>query len=161
MDDTESQPFEPVPTELHPRPDLPLELARIETVSVRVTLPGSAAAAIAAAFPGTIEDGILSACATAVKLGLAGSQTRPIVLTDEHRRQLEEIVAVNLFSPEQLLERVRRMADIAICTHAGDELLTIRLEPIVVERLHTRSVGKFHEYVRDTIGGLIRQFVNM
>lgn len=161
MENREAQPFEVPPPMLTQRPDIPDDVIRAESVSVRISIPGHVAASLLSAFPGTIEAAVARACETMLKLGVSVAQTRPIVLTDEHRCQAEEILAVSLFSPDELLRRIRRNSEIALADRQGEEIATVRLEPVIIERLHSRAVGPFRPWVEETVNDLIRRYVNM
>lgn len=83
-------------------------------------------------------------------------EEKPIILSDNQRRQIESIIRVNLNDASELVEQVERLLTINV---AG---VQVRLSSRLAERLASRSIGvEYHRFVESTITRLLEEFVGM
>jgi hypothetical protein len=140
------------------QPDTPEQFADLDSVSVRITLPGHIAAAILRDNPDctSIEAATLDVLRRAVLARATPPSSRPLYFDDAARRALEAELDVNVFTPAEVIRRVATLRRISI---AGTE---VPLPQMVLERLDSRRTGgTLAEYIIETTTQLLRNHVRL
>jgi len=91
----------------------------------------------------------LTACST-------HTASKPLYLDDELRRELEDLLKINLSGPGKAVNEIKK----ALSIHVGK--VQVELSPNLSYRLHTRAIGRtFAEYVRSITTLLLEQHVGL
>jgi|GEM_PF-6970703 len=86
------------------------------------------------------------------------TSAKPIYVTDEQRRDLEQLLKRNLSNAEQLLTEVKRVATLRV------DKVDVALSPEVKRRLGSRHIDKskgFEEWLSRLVVTLLEQYVEM
>jgi hypothetical protein len=119
------------------------------TVSYRVSLPGKLAARYedkAEKAGIAVEELLADRLAPAVNR----DDSKPIYITDEQRRVIDDLLQLNVETPQKLVSELQKLVKISV----GD--VRIALPPLLLERMSTRLFGLTFEEVltREVIEGL-------
>ena len=71
---------------------------------------------------------------------------KPVIIDDEHRRQLDSLLGRNLQTPQELVLFLQRALAVKV------DNVRIALQPALLERLHSRAIGMtFEKFMNDLV----------
>jgi hypothetical protein len=84
------------------------------------------------------------------------SSEKPVVLSDDERREIERLIAKNITTGQDLIAILRRILVIDL------DGLDIELQPRLLERLKTRCIGvSFDEFMKRTVKRLLEEHAGL
>jgi len=84
------------------------------------------------------------------------NEQKPLIITDNQRRELEVLMARNFNTSEELVKYIRRIYELNI------DGLSLDLSPRLLERLKSRAINMdFHKFLQFTIKRALEEYAGL